>query len=43
MNAESLSDLLPALREYAELPESVKEVLRKNTGYTFAGRSGYGQ
>jgi predicted DNA-binding WGR domain protein len=29
MNAESLQDLLPALREYSELPESVKDVLRK--------------
>jgi predicted DNA-binding WGR domain protein/DNA polymerase III delta prime subunit len=29
MNAESLRDLLPALREYSELPESVKDVLRK--------------
>jgi hypothetical protein len=28
MNAESLRDLLPALREYSELPESVKDVLR---------------
>ena len=28
MNAESLRDLLPALREYSELPGSVKDVLR---------------
>jgi predicted DNA-binding WGR domain protein len=29
MNAESLRDLLPALREYSELPAPVKEVIRK--------------
>jgi predicted DNA-binding WGR domain protein len=29
MNAESLSDLLPALREYAGLPDAVKAVIRK--------------
>jgi predicted DNA-binding WGR domain protein len=29
MNTDSLRDLLPALREYAELPADVKEVIRK--------------
>jgi predicted DNA-binding WGR domain protein/DNA polymerase III delta prime subunit len=28
MNADSLRDLLPALREYAELPDTMKEIIR---------------
>jgi Superfamily I DNA and RNA helicases and helicase subunits len=29
MNVDSLRDLLPALREYAEMPDAMKEIIRK--------------